>query len=294
RQIGVLDNFFDLGGNSIQAAVFVNRLQEKLGQQVYTVALFDSPTIAGLARYLGDICPETVERLFGPESAIGYRLSAIGQSPGSKAESPKPIADSRLRPFQPNGTRTPCFMVHPPGGVVVCYQALAHRLGDDRPFYGIRARGLHGETDLPERLEDMAAEYVSAIRTIQPEGPYLLGGWSMGGLVAYEMAQQLRAQGQSIGLLALLDTTIPHNEANQPYAEDADQSAREYGLDMTLEELDRLGPDEQLPYLWQHVQRLGLVDTDTPLPLVQQILDDVKRLFHAHVKLGTGYALRPY
>jgi thioesterase domain-containing protein len=185
-------------------------------------------------------------------------------------------------------------LVHPPGGIVVCYQALAHRLDDDRPLYGVRARGLHGETDLPASLEDMAAEYVSAIRTVQPDGPYHLGGWSMGGVIAYEMAQQLRAQGQPIGLLALFDTTIPQTSANQAYAEDAEQSAREYGLDITLEELDRLGPDEQLPYLWQHVQKLGLVDADTPLPLVQQILDDLKRLFHAHIKLGNEYAMRPY
>jgi thioesterase domain-containing protein len=108
------------------------------------------------------------------------------------------------------------------------------------------------------------------------------------------MAQQLLAQGQQIALLALLDTTIPQNSANQPYAEEADQSAREYGLDLTLEELDRLGPEAQLPYLWNHVQKLGLVDDNTPLPLVQQILDDLKRLFHAHIKLASDYAVRPY
>jgi thioesterase domain-containing protein len=203
-------------------------------------------------------------------------------------------SDSLLLPLQPNGTRPACFLVHPPGGIVVCYQALAHRLGEERPLYGIRSRGLHGETELPASLEEMAAEYVAAIRSVKPQGPYHLGGWSMGGVIAYEMAQQLSKQGQSIGLLALLDTTIPYNAANAPYAEDAAQSAREYGLDLTLEELDRLGPEEQLPYLWDHVRKLGLVDDDMPLPLVQQILDDLKRLFHAHIKLGSDYALRPY
>ncbi|HEY7426862.1 MAG TPA: amino acid adenylation domain-containing protein, partial [Gemmataceae bacterium] len=173
RQIGVHDNFFELGGNSIQAAVFVNRLQQHLGQQVYTVALFDSPSIAGLARYLADIRPEAVDRLFGPESLPSEVGSArrAGSSTGA-ARLAAPTLSPLLVPLQPNGTRTPCFMVHPPGGVVVCYQSLARRLGDDRPFYGIRAHGLHGETELPERLEDMAAEYVSAIRTVQPEGPY--------------------------------------------------------------------------------------------------------------------------
>lgn len=304
RQVGVLDNFFELGGNSIQAAVFINRLQEKLGRQVYTVALFDSPTIDGLVRYLQALCPEILVSLFGAES---LRMeddkenqpgaSATGENPSLTLRAGREIARTSsqlLVCLQPNGSRTPCFLVHPPGGIVVCYQPLAHRLEDDRPLYGIRARGLHGETELPSRLEDMAAEYVSALRTVQPEGPYHLGGWSMGGVIAYEMAQQLREQGQSIGLLALFDTTIPQTPANQPYAEDAAQSAREYGLDITLEELDRLGPDEQLPYLWQHVQKLGLVDADTPLPLVQQILDDLKRLFHAHIQLSNEYALRPY
>jgi thioesterase domain-containing protein len=184
--------------------------------------------------------------------------------------------------------------VHPPGGIVVCYQQLAGRFGAERPIFGIRGRGLHGETDLPSRLEDMAAEYVAAVRSARPEGPYHLGGWSAGGVVAFEMAQQLLAQGHTVGLLALLDTTIPMNPANAPYAEDPELSAREYGLDMTLEELDRLGPDDQLPYLWDHVRKLGLVEDDTPLPLVRQILDDLKRLFHAHIKLANDYVLRPY
>jgi thioesterase domain-containing protein len=271
-RVGVLDNFFELGGNSIQAAVLIHRLQEELGRQIYTIALFDSPTIAGLAGYLSE-----------GASANGRRQPA-----GTGCHQPL------LVPLQPNGSRPPVFMVHPPGGIVVCYQPLAHRLGQDRPFYGIRARGLHGETDLPARLEDMAAEYVAAVRTVQAEGPYHLGGWSVGGLVAFEMARQFVAQGQSVGLLALLDSTLPLNPANPRYAEEAELSAREYGLDITLEELDRLGPDEQLPYLWQHVQRLGLVEADTPLPLVQQILDDLKRLFHAHIRLANDYEARPY
>jgi thioesterase domain-containing protein len=270
-RVGVLDNFFELGGNSIQAAVLIHRLQEKLGRPIYTIALFDSPSIAGLAAYLEQV----------PSASGRHPPESVPRAP-------------LLVPLQAKGSRPPLFMVHPPGGIVVCYQPLAHRLGQDRSVYGIRARGLHGETDLPARMEDMAAEYVAAIRGAQAEGPYHLGGWSVGGVVAFEMAHQLLDQGQAVGLLALLDTTIPLNPANPRYAEEAERSAREYGLDITLEELDRLGPDEQLPYLWQHVQRLGLVESDTPLPLVQQILDDLKRLFHAHIRLANDYQVRPY
>src|SRR5262249_42093032 len=141
-----------------------------------------------------------------------------------------------LVPLQPAGTRPPCFMVHPPGGIVVCYRALARRLGRDRPFYGIRSRGLRGEPGLPARLEDMAAEYVHAIRRVRPEGPHHLGGGSLGGVGAVEMARQLLDQGQAVGLLALLDTSLPA-------AEEEEKTGREYGLDLTLEELGRLGPE---------------------------------------------------
>jgi len=111
---------------------------------------------------------------------------------------------------------------------------------------------------------------------------------------ALEMAQQLLAQGQQVGLLAFLDTTIPPGRANQAYVEGTTGSGQEYGRDLTLEELRQLSSDEQLPYLWQHAQKLGLVERDTPQPLVRQVLDDLKRLFHLLVQVGSDYAVRPY
>src|SRR5262249_35135082 len=192
-------------------------------------------------------------------------------------------------PLQPEGSGRPWFMVHPPGGIVVCYHALAQAMGRERPFYGIRSRGLHGETELPDRVEEMAAEYRAAVRAVQPQGPYLLGGWSAGGLFALEMAQQLLAEGEAIGILAFLDTTPP--AAQDPAA---DLAGREYGLERSLEELAQLGPDEQLPFLWQHALRLGLIDAGVPLQVAQQVLDDLKRLFHHHMVLTDNYVVRPY
>jgi len=298
EQAGIEDNFFELGGNSIQAAMLINRLQGKLSEHVSMVAIFDSPTIEGLVRFLAETCPEAIARVFGSESlerrtdAESVSRSAFEEHPlvvplHPKGAFPRDFKEGESRP-------APFFMVHPPGGIVVCYRALALHLGTERPCFGIRARGLHEGEQLPTRLEEMAAEYVAAIRTIQPEGPYHLGGWSMGGVVAYEMAQQLLAQGPGVGLLALLDTTIPVNPANQDYVEEGEDTGREYGLDITLEELEQLGPEEQLPYLWQHVQKLGLLEIDTPLAVVEQILEDLKRLFHAHIALGSEYAVRPY
>jgi amino acid adenylation domain-containing protein len=269
-RVGALDNFFDLGGHSIGAALLVHRLRERLDRPISTVAVFDSPTVAGLARHLAEVHPDLVATRFGASSATA-----------EDARLPSPF----LVPLQPEGSRPPLFMVHPPGGIVVCYQPLARHIGRDQPFFGIRSRGLDGGEDLPTRLEEMAAEYAAAIRQAQPRGPYRLGGWSAGGLVALEVAQQLLAQGEEVALLALLDTGLPHNP---------DESGQEYGLDRTLEELARLGPDELLPYLWNHAQKLGLVDTGTPVELVRQILDDLKRLFHLHLSLADAYALRPY
>jgi amino acid adenylation domain-containing protein len=291
EQVGIDDNFFELGGDSLQAAVLINRVQEKLGQHVSTIAIFDAPTVAGLARHLAEAFPRALADC-GLESADGTRQS-MEVDPASCDPGPA-IRNDLLVPLQPLGSRPPLFLVHPPGGIVVCYQPLARHLGIGQPVYAIRSRGLHGEEALPDRLEDMAAEYVAAVRRQQPDGPYHLGGWSMGGVVALEMARQLLALGQPIGLLAFLDTTIPCGPANDRFLEEADRTGKEYGLDMSLEELERLDAEKQLPYLYDHVQKLGLVELDMPVEIVRQIIDDLKRLFHHHVKLAAGYALQPY
>lgn len=281
-RVGIDDNFFELGGNSIQGAVLINRIQETLGERVYVIALFDAPTVGGLAEHLSDVCPDAVRRQFGADSV------APCNGGGDRVPSVSAGARGLVLALQPVGAATPWFMVHPPGGIVVCYQALAHRLGKERPFYGIRSRGLHGgEEQLPERMEDMAAEYVDAVRAIQPHGPYLLGGWSVGGLVALEMARQLQAAGETLQILALLDSTPP----SSPSAEAGDDpSGREYGLDLSFEELAKLGPDEQLPYLWDHALKLGLIEPEVPMDVARQVLEDLKRLFHHHMVLANRYA----
>jgi thioesterase domain-containing protein len=290
EQAGVEDNFFELGGNSIQGAVLINRLQEKIGHHVSVIALFDSPSIAGLAHCLGEACPDVVRGVFGPESLSAEQAAdAVSRSHGPGA-SHRPKPRELLVALQPEGSETPWFMVHPPGGIVVCYQALAQRLSRQRPFYGIRSRGLHGEPDLPSRLEEMAEEYLTAIREIRPHGPYLIGGWSAGGLVALEMAQQLREQGESIRMLALLDTS-PETAEDPNWA---DRPGTEHGLNLSLEELSRLGPDEQLPYLWRHALTLGLIDSSIPMPVAHQAIDDLKRIFHHHMALTDQYVVRLY
>jgi amino acid adenylation domain-containing protein len=111
-------------------------------------------------------------------------------------------------PIQPAGSRPPFFCVHPLGGEVFSYRHLAKRLGDDQPLYGLQARGLFDDGEPHLDLETMAGDYLREVRAIQPNGPYYVGGWSLGAIVAFEMAQQLRGQGQEVGLLAILDAPL--------------------------------------------------------------------------------------
>jgi len=113
---------------------------------------------------------------------------------------------SSLVAIQPAGSHPPFFCVHGVGGNVLNFRELGGLMGPDYPFYGFQAQGLDGKSPCFTRIEEMAAHYIAEIKTIQPKGPYFFGGYSLGGIVAYEMAQQLRANGEPVGLLALLDT----------------------------------------------------------------------------------------
>ncbi|RKZ49841.1 MAG: hypothetical protein DRR00_16800 [Candidatus Parabeggiatoa sp. nov. 3] len=114
-----------------------------------------------------------------------------------------------LQPGDKN--RLPFFCIHPIGGNVFWYMNLARHLGTKQPFYGLQSAGLYGERKPLTRIEGMARLYIEALQTIQPQGPYQLGGWSLGGVVAFEMAQQLRKQGHQIKLLTLIDSYVPSN-----------------------------------------------------------------------------------
>ncbi|MFD0385476.1 thioesterase domain-containing protein [Streptomyces stramineus] len=110
-------------------------------------------------------------------------------------------------PIRPEGTRPPLFMVHPMGGNVLCYVPFSRHLPDDQPLYALQAAGADPGTTPLGTVEDIAAAYVTALRGVQPHGPYAVGGWSFGGFVAFEIARQLRAAGEEVSRLILLDTT---------------------------------------------------------------------------------------
>ncbi|HEX6910974.1 MAG TPA: amino acid adenylation domain-containing protein [Longimicrobium sp.] len=174
ERVGAHDDFFDLGGQSILAARLTARLRGELGLDVPVAMLVQAPTVQSMARAL----------------AAGERAVRLP-----------------LVPLQTFGDRPPLFMIHPAGGHVICYRVMATLLAPHQPVYGLQPRGLEDGMAPIAALPEMAAYYVESIRRFRPTGPYRLGGWSFGGVVAWEMARQLRAAGEAVDLLAMLDTS---------------------------------------------------------------------------------------
>jgi len=174
-KVSVKDSFFDLSGKSLLAVRLFVRMEEAFGRKLPLATLFQAPTIEQLAR----------------------KLTAADDS-GSEWPS--------LVPIQPNGRKSPLFLVHGAGGNVLLYRSLATYLAPDYPLYGLQSQGLDGKSRPLETFEEMAAHYLREVRKIQPRGPYLLGGYCLGGTIAYEMAQGLLAAGEKVPMVAMFDT----------------------------------------------------------------------------------------
>jgi amino acid adenylation domain-containing protein len=176
--IGVRDNFFDLGGHSLLALQIFGAIEQTLGKRLPMSLLLQAPTIELLADVLN-------------QEGCTIRWDSL-------------VA------IQPRGTRPPIFLVPGVGGNVLVFAHLAKQLGQEQPVFGLQARGLDGEARPFTRVEEMAAHYVQEIRSVRPNGPYLIGGTCTGGAVAYEMAQQLMGHGEPV-TLAIVESWHPRS-----------------------------------------------------------------------------------
>ncbi len=179
RPIGVEDKFFDLGGHSLLAVRLVAQVEKKFGRKLPVAVVFQAPTIREMAGFLR------------AEKSV--------------------TASSSLVEIQAKGSKPAIYFVHGVGGGMFWgYTNLARSLGLDQPVYALKSRAMDGEEEF-SRIEAMAAQYIADVREFQPKGPYHLGGYCFGGNVAYEMARQLHAAGETVALLAVMNAAPPNS-----------------------------------------------------------------------------------
>ncbi|MEO7021510.1 MAG: amino acid adenylation domain-containing protein [Ktedonobacteraceae bacterium] len=248
--ISVTENFFQLGGHSLTGVRLMSQIQRLFGLELPLSMLFQEATIASLATVLRQ---QEAQMIFTPLVAI-----------------------------QPDGSRPPLFCVHPSGGEVLCYMNLARHLGSDQPVYGLRASDLQLQ-EAGTSLIEMASAYREALCTIQPYGPYFLGGWSMGGVIAFEMARQLEAQGQHVAFLGLFDSYLPpeqtdddeHTWLRKFVGDLADFSGMTFSY--TEAGIPVAETEEALQYLLLEVQQAHLLPTDVDVNYIKRLFSTFKR-----------------
>ncbi len=260
RPIGVTDNFFDLGGHSLMAMRLMSHIRREFGSELPLASLVHHGTVEHLARLL--------------------------------LRTTSPATPSPVVAIQPRGSGPPLVCVHPSSGSIMCYMDLVRSLGTDRPVYAIQSPALDGNDEPRTQIEEMATEYVKALRSVQEEGPYVLGGWSMGAMVAFEMACQLQEQGEEVASLALFDPPSVaksqldgENEVTNvltSFAQSMGLSPVHYKTD---DRFRHLKPAEQLEYVLDQIQRAHLVPDDVDAEKLHRFL---------HVHTVNMEALRRY
>ncbi|REE97589.1 type I polyketide synthase [Thermomonospora umbrina] len=257
ERVSVAADFFELGGQDHQADQVVAVLSRELGADLTRGVVFETPTAEHVADLIRAVDEEAARQI--------VRL---------------------LQPGRPH--RRPIFIAHPAGGTTACYQQLAALLGPDQPVYGLE------RFDDAPGVEERAARYVQHLTEAQPDGPFRLGGWSFGGVLAYETARQLTAAGREVELVALFDAGLPHD-----VEDDADSLARrfvafadyvnetyELGVELRYEELAGLTEDAQFALVMERAG--GLAELLPPAVLHHQLTS------HQDTRSLEAYRPAPY
>jgi thioesterase domain-containing protein/acyl carrier protein len=273
RPIGINDDFFALGGHSLLAVRLVAALEGRFGRALPLAQVFSHRTVADMAAALSPW-------------GRAFRTDEGHASRGSP-----------LVTLRETGTRSPLFCVHGIGGTVFCYEALARELRPEQPVYGLEARILDRDREAGESIEAIAERYLAAIREVHPEGPYHLCGWSFGGVVAFEMAQQLSRAGASVGALVLLDSPAPLERLRAGprtdllgYLDAIADTVRARGLDVDPDELRALGAVEARARLAERMAQAGWFSKAH----AEEIVGGMAATMNAHERALRSYIPRPY
>jgi acyl transferase domain-containing protein/thioesterase domain-containing protein/aryl carrier-like protein len=264
--VGDHENFFELGGDSLMAVQAVHRMRSALGIDLPTQSLIEHPTICALLNWLDT---ET-----GGAGPVAPNAHLVCLNAGAER-------------------RRPLFFVHPAGGHVYFYRFLAKALDSTQPVWGLKAQGLEGGVMPLESVPDMAAQYVAAAQEIQPHGPYILGGSSFGGMVAFEMAQQLVVRGESVELVVMVDTPAPTSRIRDLDDQSAILAyllAKGAADDDEVDRLRALSPDERLALFISQGAAAERISPDASPADVGRYLD----VFRANMRAMRAHTPRPY
>ncbi len=256
--IGIHDDFFALGGTSLLAARLMRAIEANLGRRVPVSRLFLGPTIAALA----------------------------GELEGYPDEQ-----ESCLVTFRRTGSRRPVFIIHGATGTATMFGLIARELGSDQPVHGLQAVGVRADDAEQYTVDAMAERYLTELQRLQPEGPYHLSGYSLGGVIAFEMAQRLTRAGHEVRSLVLLDTpTRATSFSDMDDTRGLLLAAKVWRLSVNADELRALGPERAFSWLAQKLAEIGAV----PRGRAEETLRQNMVISQILIQSGTRYVFQPY
>ena len=282
EHVGRHDDFFELGGHSLLAVRLMAKLRDIFSVEMPLAQLFTHPTVAGLAQAIdkpGQGGKQATAAQRRTAEVLAERLFTVHPS-------------APLVPIHRHGSTHPnLFLIHGLGGHVGIYAELAQELQDAYNLYGLQAGGLDGKVKPHATIEEMATDYLKAIQKVQPTGPYFLIGWSMGGIIALELARQIKAYGASVDLLGMLDTHLP-KEDGQVRIVDDDAVMRWIAsrFSLSLKQLLRLSKRRRWRRVLERAQSVSLLPADVD----EAKLANLAELCQTHIAAVARYPLSLY